>query len=114
MCLARESEHNREDGTDAGRPSEGEGETDYERSQPRSCLLDCASAYRPASLDLEESGEVSRQMMTAPAMRASRVLILRENLTTSVEIAPSVMNTMLKPTMKAAELSITCGTDRLP
>ena len=47
------------------------------------------------------------RMMTAPAMRASRVLYCARTWPTSVEIAPSVMNTMLKPTMKAAELSIT-------
>src|ERR1035441_786802 len=46
-------------------------------------------------------------MMTAPAMRASRVLYCASTCPTSVEIAPSVMKTMLKPMMNAAELSIT-------
>src|SRR5271169_4123543 len=46
-------------------------------------------------------------MMTAPAMRASSDLYCASTCPTSVEIAPSVMKTMLKPTMNAAELSIT-------
>src|SRR5208282_1397950 len=46
-------------------------------------------------------------MMTTPAMRASSDLYCASTWPTSVEIAPNVMKTMLKPTMKAAELSIT-------
>src|ERR1035437_2144105 len=46
-------------------------------------------------------------MMTTPAMRASSDLYCARTWPTSVEIAPSVMKTMLKPMMNAAELSIT-------
>ena len=46
-------------------------------------------------------------MMTAPAMRARSDLYCARIWPTSVEIAPSVMKTMLKPMMNAAELSIT-------
>src|ERR1700687_5820713 len=46
-------------------------------------------------------------MMTAPAILASSDLYCASTWPTSVEIAPSVMKTMLKPMMKAAELSIT-------
>src|SRR6202162_3120358 len=46
-------------------------------------------------------------MMTAPAMRASNDLYCARTCPTSVEIAPSEINTMLKPTMNAAELNIT-------
>src|SRR5258708_34381720 len=46
-------------------------------------------------------------MMTTPAMRASSDLYWARTWPTSVEIAPSVMKTMLKPMMNAAELSIT-------
>src|SRR5208282_807700 len=45
--------------------------------------------------------------MTAPATRASRDLYCASTCPTSVEIAPSVMKTMLNPRMKAAELNIT-------
>src|SRR5664279_1559238 len=45
--------------------------------------------------------------MTAPAIRASSDLYCARTWPTSVEIAPSVMKTMLKPRMNAAELSIT-------
>src|SRR6202158_1199484 len=45
--------------------------------------------------------------MTTPAIRASSDLYCARIWPTSVEIAPSVMKTMLKPMMKAAELSIT-------
>src|SRR5208283_4639278 len=48
-----------------------------------------------------------KRMMTAPAMRASSDLYCARTWPTSVEIAPSVMKTMLNPMMKAAELSIT-------
>src|ERR1039457_2579735 len=48
-----------------------------------------------------------KRMMTAPAMRASSDLYCARTWPTSVEIAPSVMKTILKPMMKAAELSIT-------
>src|ERR1035438_9968528 len=46
-------------------------------------------------------------MMTTPAMRASSDLYCARIWPTSVEIAPKVMKTMLKPMMNAAELSIT-------
>src|ERR1700675_3904451 len=46
-------------------------------------------------------------MMTTPAIRASSDLYCARTCPTSVEIAPSVMKTMLKPMMNAAELSIT-------
>src|SRR5580658_4192839 len=46
-------------------------------------------------------------MMTAPAMRASNDLYCARTCPTSVEIAPRVMKTMLKPMMNAAEFSIT-------
>src|SRR5271166_3722817 len=46
-------------------------------------------------------------MMTAPAMRASSDLYCARTWPTSVEIAPKVIKTMLKPMMNAAELSIT-------
>src|SRR6266481_5834647 len=46
-------------------------------------------------------------MMTTPAMRASSDLYWARTWPTSVEIAPSVMKTMLKPMMNAAELNIT-------
>src|ERR1035438_9013009 len=45
-------------------------------------------------------------MMMTPATRASSDLYCARTWPTSVEIAPSVMNTMLKPRMKARELSI--------
>src|SRR5208282_2512765 len=45
--------------------------------------------------------------MTTPAIRASSDLYCARIWPTSVEIAPSVMKTMLKPMMNAAELSIT-------
>src|SRR5208282_3384767 len=48
-----------------------------------------------------------KRMMTAPVMRASSDLYCARTWPTSVEIAPSVMKTMLKPIMNAAELSIT-------
>src|SRR5208337_1945168 len=48
-----------------------------------------------------------KRMMTTPAMRASSDLYCARTWPTSVEIAPSVMKTMLNPMMKAAELSIT-------
>src|SRR5664279_4711973 len=48
-----------------------------------------------------------KRMMTAPAIRASKNLYCASTCPTSVEIAPKVMKTMLKPTMKAAELNIT-------
>src|SRR5271157_5970691 len=46
-------------------------------------------------------------MITAPATLASSDLYIAKNWPTSVEIAPSVMKTMLKPRMNAAEFSIT-------
>src|SRR5882672_7539397 len=46
-------------------------------------------------------------MITAPAIRASSDLYCANSCPTSVEIAPSVMNTILKPRMNAAEFSIT-------
>src|SRR6266496_1167867 len=46
-------------------------------------------------------------MITAPATLASSDLYCARNWPTSVEIAPSVMKTMLKPMMNAAEFSIT-------
>src|SRR5208282_5512647 len=46
-------------------------------------------------------------MMTTPAMRASSDLYCARIWPTSVEIAPKVMKTMLKPMMNAAKLSIT-------
>src|SRR5882672_11238772 len=46
-------------------------------------------------------------MITTPAIRASKDLYCANNCPTSVEIAPSVINTMLKPMMKAAEFNIT-------
>src|ERR1700723_4123516 len=46
-------------------------------------------------------------MMTAPAIRASSDLYCASTWPTSVEIAPSVMKTMLKPIINAIELSIT-------
>src|SRR5208283_401731 len=46
-------------------------------------------------------------MMTTPAIRAISDLYCARTWPTSVEIAPSVMKTMLKPMMNAAELSIT-------
>src|ERR1700681_467696 len=45
--------------------------------------------------------------MTTPAIRASSDLYCARTWPTSVEIAPKVMKTMLKPMMNAAELSIT-------
>src|SRR5260221_5616684 len=48
-----------------------------------------------------------KRMMTTPAIRASNDLYCARNWPTSVEIAPRVMNTMLKPMINAAELSIT-------
>src|ERR1700686_770045 len=48
-----------------------------------------------------------KRMMTTPAIRASSDLYCTSTCPTSVEIAPSVIKTMLKPMMKAAELSIT-------
>src|SRR5712692_1087159 len=46
-------------------------------------------------------------MMITPAIRASSDLYCTRTWPTSVEIAPSVMKTMLKPMMNAAELNIT-------
>src|ERR1700687_4707407 len=48
-----------------------------------------------------------KRIMTPRAMGASSDLYCARTWPTSVEIAPSVMKTMLKPMMKAAELSIT-------
>ena len=48
-----------------------------------------------------------KRIMITPALRASSDLYSARNWPTSVEIAPSVMKTMLKPMMKAAEFSIT-------
>src|SRR5271167_1469089 len=48
-----------------------------------------------------------KRIMTTPAMRASSDLYCASTWPTSVEIAPKVMKTMLKPMMKAAELIIT-------
>src|ERR1700728_2057509 len=46
-------------------------------------------------------------MMMTPATRASSDLYCARNWPTSVEIAPKVIKTILKPKMKAAELNIT-------
>src|SRR5258708_18261382 len=46
-------------------------------------------------------------MITAPATRARSDLYCANTCPTSVEIAPSVIKTMLKPRMNAAEFSIT-------
>src|SRR5271169_4736655 len=46
-------------------------------------------------------------MMTPPATRASNDLYCDSTCPSSVEIAPRVMNTRLKPMMKATEFSIT-------
>src|ERR1700691_839387 len=48
-----------------------------------------------------------KRIITPPAIRASSDLYCASTCPTSVEIAPSVMNTMLKPIMNAAEFSIT-------
>src|ERR1700694_4424314 len=46
-------------------------------------------------------------MMTTPAIRARSDLYCASTWPTSVEMAPSVMNTILKPIMNAAEFNIT-------
>src|SRR5208337_1200300 len=48
-----------------------------------------------------------KRMITTPATRASSDLYCASTWPTSVEIAPSVMKTMLNPRMNAAELNIT-------
>ena len=98
------TEHDCEDRPNAGRPAKGECKSDNKCSPRRRAAFECVQArIGEQCFDLEDSGEVKPKKNDDRA----RDLYCARTWPTSVEIAPSVMKTMLKPTINAAELSIT-------
>jgi len=104
-----ESQHYREDGPTQGVHPKAKakpitnapprGGTAFQVMEPR---------VGEESLDLEDASEVQAEENDDHSGDArEQRFVLRENWPTSVEIAPSVMKTILKPMINAAELNIT-------